>query len=273
MLCDQLPHDTPDTQHRSHLRQLALPLAYWSHESDRSDVPVHPAPLPQGPGTSGTPSAQSTRNNQHTPATAATTTWASVTGADPEHSQRYIARWEAIEGGGGDIDGEARLIDAMAPRGARILDAGAGTGRVAAHLSALGHQVSAVDIDPQLVAYARQRYTDAEESVGLPIAWHTGDLPGIRSPPPLRPRRLGEPRLHPGRRPPTALGMLASRLDDAGRPWSGSLAAARYSGRTLRRRTADQPVFAAGTCSRSPVVRLPGNVLVRAIGGSRPPSR
>ncbi|MGO3362284.1 MAG: class I SAM-dependent methyltransferase [Corynebacterium sp.] len=110
------------------------------------------------------------------PDTPATTTWASVTGADPAHSQRYIDRWEGIEGEGTDINGEARLVDAMAPRGARVLDAGAGTGRVAAHLAALGHRVSAVDIDPQLVDYARRRYTDGDGSAGLPVDWHVGDL-------------------------------------------------------------------------------------------------
>lgn len=100
----------------------------------------------------------------------AATTWASVTGADPAHSQRYIARWEGFEHDGKDIDGEARLIDAMASRGARILDAGAGTGRVAVTLAARGHDVSAVDIDPQLVDYARERYS------GSGVDWNVGDL-------------------------------------------------------------------------------------------------
>lgn len=129
--------------------------------------------VPSVPTASSAPSAQPAQSDSDV---AKTTTWASVTGADPEHSQRYITRWENIEGGGADIDGEARLVDAMAPRGARVLDAGAGTGRVAAHLSALGHQVSAVDIDPQLVDYARHRYTEGESSVGLPVDWHVGDL-------------------------------------------------------------------------------------------------
>lgn len=74
-------------------------------------VPSEPSPEPQ----SGTG-----------PAGNATTTWASVTGADPAHSQRYIARWEGFEHEGKDIDGEARLVDAMAPRHARVLDAGSG---------------------------------------------------------------------------------------------------------------------------------------------------
>ncbi|WP_291477846.1 class I SAM-dependent methyltransferase [Corynebacterium sp.] len=101
---------------------------------------------------------------------ASSTTWASVTGADPDHSRRYIARWEGFEHEGRDIDGEARLIDAMAPRHARVLDAGSGTGRVAASLASRGHVVTAVDIDPQLVDYAREHYA------GSGVEWHVGDL-------------------------------------------------------------------------------------------------
>lgn len=99
-----------------------------------------------------------------------TTTWPSITGANPDHAAFYISRWEGFEAEGKDIDGEARLIDAMAPRGARILDAGAGTGRVAAYLAARGHEVTAVDIDPQLVSYAQQHYAD------VPVNWNVGDL-------------------------------------------------------------------------------------------------
>ncbi|HIW90159.1 MAG TPA: methyltransferase domain-containing protein [Candidatus Corynebacterium avicola] len=165
------------------------------------------------PGVSGT-SGNSTTSAAHT-------TWASVTGADPEHSRRYIARWEAIEGDGGDVVGEARLIDAMAQRGARILDAGAGTGRIAAHLSALGHRVSAVDIDPQLVDYARQRYTEGEESVGVPVDWNTGDL-AEDSEVPAGPFDFivsagNVLAFIPNAAHRQALGVLASRLDEAGR--------------------------------------------------------
>lgn len=59
-----------------------------------------------------------------------------------------------------DIDGEARLADVLAPRHARILDAGAGIGRVAAALAARGHEVTAADPDPELVAESRRRYPD-----------------------------------------------------------------------------------------------------------------
>lgn len=149
------------------------------------------------------------------PDPARTTTWASVTGADPAHSQRYIARWEGFEHEGRDIDGEARLIDAMASRHSRVLDAGAGTGRVAASLAARGHQVSAVDIDPQLVDYARGRYADSE------IDWNTGDLASDEDVP-TGPFDLivsagNVLAFIPDAAHHQALGVLASRLAPAGR--------------------------------------------------------
>lgn len=61
---------------------------------------------------------------------------------------------------GADIDGEARLADVLVERGARILDAGAGFGRVGAALQQRGHQVVAAEKDPTLVAECRTRYPD-----------------------------------------------------------------------------------------------------------------
>ena len=64
----------------------------------------------------------------------------------------YARVFEGLIGRGEDIDGEARLADVLAPRGARVLDAGAGIGRVAGALASRGHQVTAVEKDPGLVA-------------------------------------------------------------------------------------------------------------------------
>ena len=55
---------------------------------------------------------------------------------------------------GHDLDGEARFVDAMARRGAWVLDAGCGPGRVGGRLAALGHHVVGVDIGPELIAAA-----------------------------------------------------------------------------------------------------------------------
>ncbi|WP_295629579.1 bifunctional 2-polyprenyl-6-hydroxyphenol methylase/3-demethylubiquinol 3-O-methyltransferase UbiG [uncultured Corynebacterium sp.] len=82
-------------------------------------------------------------------------TWSEIVAADPGHSRRYAERWANFAAQGRDIDGEARLIDAMAPRGARILDAGCGQGRLGGYLAARGHEVVGVDIDPYLISVAR----------------------------------------------------------------------------------------------------------------------
>ncbi|NNN15706.1 MAG: class I SAM-dependent methyltransferase [Acidimicrobiaceae bacterium] len=57
---------------------------------------------------------------------------------------------------GTDLDGEARLVDALVAPGARILDAGCGPGRVGAALFRRGHQVVGVDVDPELIDAAQQ---------------------------------------------------------------------------------------------------------------------
>ena len=45
--------------------------------------------------------------------------WLAAVRADPEHPRRYAQRWDRFEEMGRDIDGEARLVDSLAERGAR----------------------------------------------------------------------------------------------------------------------------------------------------------
>ena len=75
----------------------------------------------------------------------------------------YATRFVRLAGRGQDIDGEARFVDALADRGSRILDAGCGTGRVAAALAARGHDARGVDADGTLIAAGREQYP------GLPL--------------------------------------------------------------------------------------------------------
>lgn len=72
--------------------------------------------------------------------------------------EEYAERFTRLRAEGHDIDGEARLVDALAPRSSRILDAGCGTGRVAAALAAAGHEVLGVDLDPLLVVAGREQH-------------------------------------------------------------------------------------------------------------------
>lgn len=83
---------------------------------------------------------------------------------NPEQRLEYAHRFVRIAAGGADIDGEARFVDALADRGSQVLDAGCGTGRVAAALARAGHHAVGVDVDPTLVGKGREFYPD------LPLA-------------------------------------------------------------------------------------------------------
>ena len=96
------------------------------------------------------------------------TLWEAQKRRNPGHSAWYISRFEAMRREGRDLDGEARLVDAMAARGSRILDAGCGPGRVGGALAARGHHVVGVDVDPELIEAARQDHPD--------VTWLVGDL-------------------------------------------------------------------------------------------------
>jgi SAM-dependent methyltransferase len=75
----------------------------------------------------------------------------------------YAERFARLIDDGADIEGEARLADTLVGRGSRILDAGAGIGRIGAALQARGHDVTAAEKDPVLVAESRRLYP------GLPV--------------------------------------------------------------------------------------------------------
>ena len=86
------------------------------------------------------------------------TRWATGGAANDVYGRTFARLVESGE----DVDGEARLADALLPRGGRVLDAGSGMGRVAAALAARGHRVVAVEPDPALVAQSRQTYPDLD---------------------------------------------------------------------------------------------------------------
>jgi len=97
--------------------------------------------------------------------------WQLITESRPEHSQWYIERFKQMAAAGHDLFGEARTVDAMAPRGGRILDAGCGPGRLAGELARRGHEVLGVDVDPVLIEEATRTYAE------LPNAtWAVGDV-------------------------------------------------------------------------------------------------
>lgn len=76
-----------------------------------------------------------------------------MSGASPVSD---VAAWHDVECSSYDADlGLWRELAAL--RGGPVLDLGAGTGRVALDLAARGHQVTAADIEPELVAACDER--------------------------------------------------------------------------------------------------------------------
>ncbi|MBA3744058.1 MAG: class I SAM-dependent methyltransferase [Sporichthya sp.] len=68
------------------------------------------------------------------------------------------------------MHGEARFCSALVAPGARILDAGCGTGRVGARLAELGFDVAGTDVDASMLAVSRR----------IPgVRWHLADLAGL----------------------------------------------------------------------------------------------
>ncbi|MEH0108735.1 class I SAM-dependent methyltransferase [Tersicoccus sp. MR15.9] len=68
----------------------------------------------------------------------------------------YEHRFRGLHADGVDVDGEGRLVDALLDRQATVLDAGCGTGRLAAHLTRQGHRAVGVDKDAALIRAARE---------------------------------------------------------------------------------------------------------------------
>lgn len=96
------------------------------------------------------------------------TSWMEIVAENPDHSGWYIERFRTMAADGDDLEGEARFVDALVPRGARILDAGCGPGRVGGALFRRGHEVVGVDVDPALIEAAEEDHPGP--------TWLVGDL-------------------------------------------------------------------------------------------------
>jgi len=80
--------------------------------------------------------------------------------------EEYYSRWRRLEEAGESPHGEADFIESFGPHS--VLDAGCGMGRVAIELAARGIDVVGVDLDDDLLGFARQ--------TGPAIRWVTADL-------------------------------------------------------------------------------------------------
>jgi len=78
----------------------------------------------------------------------------------------YDRRFTALAESGVDVHGEVAMLERLGV--GSVLDAGCGTGRIAVELARRGHDVVAVDLDPEMLAAARDK--DPR------VTWILGDL-------------------------------------------------------------------------------------------------
>lgn len=93
-------------------------------------------------------------------------TWPGL--SDLAHSEWYVERFRDLAARGEDLQGESRLVEALARPASRLLDAGCGPGRHSGYLAQRGHEVVGVDVDPALIAAARVDHPD--------VTWLVADL-------------------------------------------------------------------------------------------------
>ncbi len=89
----------------------------------------------------------------------AASTWRTVArgmgGEDYAHG--FAAVFDQRAAAGEDVHGEAAFVASLVAPPALVLDAGCGTGRVAARLAELGYHVAGVDLDAEMIAVAHER--------------------------------------------------------------------------------------------------------------------
>lgn len=90
---------------------------------------------------------------------------------DAPRGPAYDERWSRMAATGQNVHGEADFVASLRIRGsgpASVLDAGCGTGRVAVELDRRGIAVVGVDLDPSMLAAARDKSPH--------LTWVTADL-------------------------------------------------------------------------------------------------
>jgi SAM-dependent methyltransferase len=99
------------------------------------------------------------------------TRWADIAGED--RASNFTNRCAQLAASGQDVHGEATFCTTLVPPGARVLDAGCGTGRVAIRLAELGYQCVGVDVDAAMLTEARRLAPGLE--------WVEADLAAYRA--------------------------------------------------------------------------------------------
>ena len=95
--------------------------------------------------------------------------WLEETGG--ARGSSYEQHFRRLAASGVDVHGEAAFVAGLVPPGARVLDAGCGTGRVARELARRGYDVAGVDNDTSMLDVARREAPD--------LRWVDADLAAL----------------------------------------------------------------------------------------------
>ena len=87
--------------------------------------------------------------------------------------EEYAAHFAELARSGRDVHGEASFVAALVAPGARVLDAGCGTGRVGVRLDELGYDVVGADVDESMLEVARRTAPQ--------VPWHRADISRLTS--------------------------------------------------------------------------------------------
>ena len=92
------------------------------------------------------------------------TRWTDVARAQvgESYAVAYARRFRELAASGKEINGEALAAAALVPAPARVLDAGCGTGRSTVALTAMGYDVTGVDVDASMLEQARAEAPDLD---------------------------------------------------------------------------------------------------------------
>uniref|UniRef100_UPI00286B49CA class I SAM-dependent methyltransferase n=1 Tax=Phenylobacterium sp. TaxID=1871053 RepID=UPI00286B49CA len=99
----------------------------------------------------------------------------------PYYADRGLsaAFYDTVTGADERLAGDIEIYAGLAPAGGAILELGAGTGRVAYALAALGHQVTGVEIAPAMLAQAEARRGEVPDDVARRVVLRRGDMTAI----------------------------------------------------------------------------------------------
>src|SRR5690606_20996991 len=159
-LCQRSQHEQHDRAQEEHGADRSV------RRRDRAARPAEPTGTTAALTRRGRPATMSSERIGTMACVDHENRWVKLLRDNPGHSQWYIDRFRKMAASGADLVGEARLVDAMVGRGARILDAGCGGRLVGGYLATLGHHVVGVDLAPALIEAARQDHPGPQWLVG-----------------------------------------------------------------------------------------------------------